>query len=189
MHKSIFTWDGFTWICIYMDLRSRRLWENFCALLSFAAHALANSEHFISCVFKFERADLAVSCCAKGADNGFGISAFPKEKSSTTGTSDKWDTARVPPAPEGSSSTAGCVLYLSRAEQSRAGLHRSCQGVDGCGEGSPCWGHGHGIQQGRAGRAGREMLPSRPKGALLQPGSPSRPGSGAGELGVIVPGC
>lgn len=69
-------------------------------------------------------------------------------------------------------------VFCTSAEQSRAGLHRSCQGVDGCGEGSPCWGHGHGIQQGRAGRAGREMLPAGPKEPCCSQGA--RPGLAAG---------
>lgn len=183
MHKSVFTWDVFTWICIYMDLRSQRLWENFCASLSFAAHALVNSEHFISYVFKSERADLAVFCCAKGTDNDFGISAFPREKISTTRTSDKWDSARVPPAPGGSSPTAECVV----PQHSRAELHRSCQGVDGCG-------HPAGSTDMESTRAklavqGVRCSPAGPKESCCTQGAHPGLAARAGELGVIVPGC
>lgn len=49
-----------------MHLRSQCLWENFCALLSFTAHALANCEHFNFMCFQLQErsprtwADLAV---------------------------------------------------------------------------------------------------------------------------------
>lgn len=75
---------------------------------------------FISCVFKFERADLAVTCCAKGDDSGFGIFAFPREKTSITKTSDKWDTACVLTAPVGSSPAKYSSACCSQAQQSSA---------------------------------------------------------------------
>lgn len=75
--------DVFTWICIYMDLRSQCLWENFCALLSFTGYARANFEHFHFMCFQIRessthaRADLAVSSCTRGDDRSFSIFAFP----------------------------------------------------------------------------------------------------------------
>lgn len=125
---------------------------------------------FISCVFKFERADLAVACCAKGDDSSFGIFAFPREKTSITKTPDKWDTACVLTAPVGSSSTRTRVRVA--AKHSKAVLHRSCQGLDvpsavpghirqsrqlwpqGPAAGVQLW-HGHGKHGGKPGGPGR----------------------------------
>lgn len=61
--------DAFTWICIYMDLRSLCLWEDFCAILCFAPHALGN---FLQS-YPGTWADLAVPSCTKGGDGGFSI--------------------------------------------------------------------------------------------------------------------
>lgn len=80
----------FTWICIYMDLRSQCLWENVCALLSFTACALANSEHCHSMYFQIgeshpcTRADLAVLPVHKEMTVASALLHFPGEIKQTT---------------------------------------------------------------------------------------------------------
>lgn len=124
MHRSVFTWmylHGSVYTCSW----DHCLWEHFCALLSFTAHALANFEHFNFMCFQLQerspctRADLAVFLYRRRWQ---WLQHFLGKKTKTQTThnkaSDRWDTASALRAVLGSQfhKVRECIFYPSRSK-------------------------------------------------------------------------